>query len=118
MITSFFHPNYPRVFPEMNQNGVSLYIITTPEVIETMRTYHADIFGELLKSESFHLYVYPGEMGIQVVAFNDHRLLLRLLTNDKHVDINHMLCSNPYALQWGKELFDHYMKGSQPVNEL
>ncbi|MCQ6963530.1 helix-turn-helix transcriptional regulator [Methanolobus chelungpuianus] len=118
VITSFFHPNYPRVFPEMNREGVSLHIITTPGVIETMRTYHADVFGELLKSESFHLYTYPEEMGIQVVAYNDYYLLLRLLTNEKYVDINHMLCSNPGALQWGKELFDHYMKGSQPVTKL
>lgn len=118
VLTSFFHPNYPRVFPEMNQKGVSLYIITTPEVVDTMQTHHADVFGKLLESESFHLYVHPEEMGIQVVAFNDYRLLLRLLTNDKHVDINHMLCSNPGALEWGKELFDHYLKASKPVTEL
>lgn len=118
VITSFFHPNYPIVFPDMNQKNVSLYIVTTKDVLDTMRTYHYDVFDRLLKDKSFNLFLYPKKMDIQVVAYNDYYLLLRLLTNDGHVDINHMVCSNHGALQWGKELFEHYMKDSEQVREL
>jgi predicted transcriptional regulator len=118
VITSFFHPDYPAVFTDMVQKDVKLYIITTKNVVDTMRTYHYEVFDRLLNSKSFNLFVHSKEMGIQVVAHNDHCLLLRLLTSEGHIDINHMLCSSPESLVWGKELFQYYLKNSQPVTEL
>ena len=118
VITSFFHPDYPAVFTDMIRKNVKLYIITTKEVLETMRTYHYEVFDRLLGSKSFNLFVHSKEMGIQVVAHNDYYLLLRLLTSQKNIDINHILCSSQESLEWGKELFQHYLENSQPVTEL
>jgi predicted transcriptional regulator len=117
VITSFLHPNYPIVFPEMNREGVILYIITTKDVIDTMKTYHREVFEELLKSGSFNLFIYPKKMDLQVVAYNDYHLLLRLLTSEGNIDINHMACSNTEALEWAKELFEHYLIDAIPVTD-
>jgi predicted transcriptional regulator len=118
VLTSFFHPNYPAVFPEMNQKGVGLYIITTRNVLDTIKEYHYEVFNRLLKTGSFNLFLYPEKMDMQVVAYNDYYLLLRLLTSDGHIDVDHMLCSGPDALEWGKELFEHYLKDSIQIKEL
>ncbi|KXS43906.1 MAG: hypothetical protein AWU59_833 [Methanolobus sp. T82-4] len=118
VITSFFHPDYPRVFHEMVQGGVNLYIIVSGNVLEKMQKDHKEHFQGLIDSEHFNLYVYPEKMGLQVIAHNDHHLLMRLLTSEGEIDINHVLCSDPGALKWAKELFDHYRKDATPVNEL
>lgn len=118
VITSFFHPNYPTVFPEMARKGVKLYIIASEHVLDIMRTQHQEVFEGLIKSGSLDLFVYPEEIGFQVIAFNDYRLLLRLLTNKNEIDVNHMICSNPGALEWAQELFEHYRKDSTPVTDL
>ncbi|MDW7731205.1 MAG: transcriptional regulator FilR1 domain-containing protein [Methanolobus sp.] len=118
VITSFFHPNYPNVFPEMAQRGVKLYIIASRHVLDIMRTQHHAVFEGLIKNGSLDLFVYPDDMGFQVIAYNDYRLLLRLLTNEGEIDINHMICSNPGALEWAQELFEHYLKDSTPVTDL
>ncbi|WP_370867648.1 transcriptional regulator FilR1 domain-containing protein [Methanolobus sp.] len=33
-------------------------------------------------------------------------------------DNNRILCGTPRAIQWGKELFEHYLKDSTPVTQL
>ncbi|WP_235856241.1 helix-turn-helix transcriptional regulator [Methanolobus halotolerans] len=117
VVTSFFHPNYPYIFPEMVQEDVKLHIIVSEYVLDIMRTQYHEIFVGLIRNGSLDLYAYPEEMGFQVIAFNDYRLLLRLLTNDGEIDINHMLCSSSDALEWGRELFEHYKYVSTPITE-
>ncbi|TGC09434.1 helix-turn-helix transcriptional regulator [Methanolobus halotolerans] len=118
VITSFFHPNYPQVFTEMAQKGVKLNIIVTKHVLDIIQTGHNKIFAGLIQNHSLNLYVYPEEMGFQVIAFNDYLLLLRLLTNDGDIDIDHMVCSGTDALQWGEDIFKHYLKNSTQITEL
>jgi len=57
-------------------------------------------------------------MNFQVFAYNDYHLLLRLLTNEGNIDINHFLCSNEGALKWGNDLFKYYMKDAIPIENL
>ncbi len=118
VITSFFHPDYPRVFHEMTSEKVTIHIIVHKNVFEKMQKDHREHFQKLIDGGYFKLYVYPEKMGFQVIAHNDYLLLLRLLTKEEEVDIKHMLCSNPEALEWATELFDHYRKDAASVSKL
>ncbi|WP_167848885.1 transcriptional regulator FilR1 domain-containing protein [Methanolobus halotolerans] len=76
---------------------------------------------ELMKfidNELIHLFVYPENMGLLSFLYNDHCIMLSPLTVEGDFDNKHLECCNQDGRNWGKELFEHYLKKSTPVTEL
>ncbi|MDI3539341.1 MAG: hypothetical protein PWQ52_464, partial [Methanolobus sp.] len=64
------------------------------------------------------LYLYPKKIDVLTFAYNDHYLLINLLRSNGDTDNKHILCSNLSALEWGKELFQYYLKDSTPITKI
>jgi predicted transcriptional regulator len=97
---------------------VNIYLILSKNVLDKVRSRYAVYFEKLIKNKSFHFYVYSKELGFQSIMYNDYYLLLHLLKNNGEHDSKRILCSNPHATEWGKELFGYYLKDSKPINEM
>ncbi|TGC09524.1 helix-turn-helix transcriptional regulator [Methanolobus halotolerans] len=118
IISTFFHPMYPTLFSKLIENNVNVYAIFSQDVVNLIRSnYYAD-YLELRAQNLVHLFMYTKKMNLQAVVCNDHCLLMRLLKSNDGVDNKHVVCFNPCALEWGKEVFDCYMKNSTPITEL
>ncbi|MDK2825038.1 Predicted transcriptional regulator, contains HTH domain [Methanolobus vulcani] len=118
VITSFFHPDYPRVFDEMTKKNIRLCIIVSEDVLKRIQNQHSSHFTKLLNRDLFNLYVYQKDMQFQVLAHNNHCFLLRLLNNSGNIDIKHLLTFNPSALEWAQEIFEYYLKDAISISEL
>jgi predicted transcriptional regulator len=118
IISTFFHPMYPTLFSKLIENNVNVYAIFSQDVVNLIRSdYYAD-YLELRAHSLVHLFMYPKKVNFQDVVCTSYCLLMRLLKSNDEVDSKHVVCFNPYALEWGKELFDCYMKDSTPIMEL
>lgn len=117
-VTTFLYPNYPMLFSELIPSNVELNLIITDELLDKIRTDNDPGFRELSKTGLIKISIYPDEMGFLSFAYNDHQLLLNPIKIDGDFDKKHILTDNPGALEWGKELFNHYLKDAVPVTEI
>jgi predicted transcriptional regulator len=115
---AFIQPKCLTALSEMAQKNVDIYLILSQNALDKLRSRYAAYFEKLIKSKSFHFYVYSKELGFQAFMYNDYYLLLHLLKNNGEHDNKRILCSNPYATEWGKDLFGYYLKDSMPIAEM
>jgi predicted transcriptional regulator len=117
-VTTFCHPHFPNMFCDLIDKNVSVYIIMSKDLLDSVRCNYSTECSKLLKSKLFHLFTYPNEMGLQGFVLNDYYVLMRLFNSIGETDYKHIVCTSPSALEWGKELFEYYLKDSIPVVEL
>jgi predicted transcriptional regulator len=117
-VTTFLYPNYSMLFSELISNNVKMHLIASKDLLEKIRADEDNDFKQLIQSGSLHLFVYPDKMDFLTFAYNDSNLLLSALKDNMEFDNKHILSCNLSALEWGKELFEHYMKSSTPITEI
>jgi len=118
IIATFFHPTYPTLFSKLIENNVNVYAIFSQDVVNLIRSdYYAD-YLELRAQNLVHLFIYAKKMNVQAIVLTDFCILMRLLKNNGDVDSKHVVCFNPSAFKWGKELYEHFLKDSIPITEL
>lgn len=117
-VSTFFHPMYSKLYPELMERGVKIYLVLSQDVLDRLRDKPDPDFEKLLENDLFNLFIYPKKAGLLTFASNDHYFLMRLLKNSGETDHVHLFCSSPSALEWGKELFEYYLRDSVPVTEI
>jgi predicted transcriptional regulator len=117
-ITTFLYPNYFMLFSELISNNVNMHLIVSKDLLEKIRAGEDNDFKQLAQSGLFHLFVYPDKMDFLTFAYNDSNLLLSALKDNMEFDNKHILSCNPSTIDWGKDLFEHYLKDSTPVSEI
>jgi predicted transcriptional regulator len=117
IITTFLYPNY-QIFKEMLENDFTISYIVSQELLDKIRIDHQRDFGSLLKNENFKMYVYNSRTNFLFFAFNDVHLMMDFLKVTGEYDVDYVLCKSKNALEWGKDLFEYYLKGSTPITEI
>ncbi|WP_319507226.1 transcriptional regulator FilR1 domain-containing protein [uncultured Methanolobus sp.] len=117
-VVTFYHPLFPVFLSNMISHNVNVYLIVPQPVLDVFRTEHSTQFEKLMQSELFHFSVYPGNLGFVGLACNDYYFMIRLLKSNGEYDTKYILCNNKEAFEWGKELFEYYLKDSTRIIEI
>ncbi|WP_370573936.1 helix-turn-helix transcriptional regulator [Methanomethylovorans sp.] len=117
-IVTYYHPLFPQFLSNMISNNVNVYLIVPQPVLDGFRTEHSKQFEKLMQSELFHFYVYVGNLSFVGLACNDYYFMMRLLKSNGEYDTKYVLCDDKEALEWGKGLFEYYLKDSTPITEI
>lgn len=114
-VATYFHPDFPAFFSQLTAKNVTIHFIITEEAFNKLRTDRYEDYESLVENDLINLFVYPGEIDILAYTYNDHCILMRLLRDNGDTDPTHIICSNPDAVEWGKELFEYFLKDSIPI---
>ncbi|SFM31449.1 helix-turn-helix transcriptional regulator [Methanolobus profundi] len=117
-VTNFLYPDYRTIFNELLENNVTINYIVSQQLLDKIKTEHYEDFKFFIGSEFFNLYVYNNGFKFLFFTFDDFHIVISLLRTDGDFDGKFILCSDPDALKWGKDLFDHYLKDSTQITEL
>ncbi len=117
-VTTYFHPDFPAFFEELTGNNVNIRFVITEDAFAKLRSERSEDFEKLLGNELIDMFVYPGKLDLLTYTFNDHCILMRLLKNNGETDVTHIMCSNPSAVEWGRELFEYFLQDALPVTEM
>ena len=117
-ITSYVFPDFEKTLSDLIANNVSISIVISKELSEKLMHENLADTQALIKSSNINLYMYPDSFDFLSISINDYSMLLKLLTENGEYDNKRAICSGDPALQWGKELFEHYLKDSTPITEL
>ncbi len=120
VVTTFFFANYINLFRELIANNTETYFIISTELLEKLHNdaSSSESLKESIESDLFHLYAYDKKMNTISFAFNDYCILMRTLTIERKTDHKILVCYGSGAVEWARELFDHYMKDTRPVTGL
>lgn len=117
-LTTVFHPNFSSVYKELTDNGVVVSTIISRELFESLKKSQYTNFKKLVESDKVNLFVYQGQVKTVFFAMNDFSTIYNILTNDGEVDHYIVRCHNRKAINWSKDLFEHYLKDSTPIIEI
>jgi predicted transcriptional regulator len=118
VITRTFYPHFPKILYELIPHNIHANVIVSSELFDQLRIEHRVKLLNFVENEQIHLFVYLEKMGLLSFICNDHCIMLSPLTNRGTFDNQHIECCNQGALNWGKELFEHYLKKSKPITKL
>ncbi|WMW22966.1 winged helix-turn-helix domain-containing protein [Methanolobus mangrovi] len=116
-IFTFMHPSFPPTVYKFIDNNIDVSIIITKELLRKIKTEYYDDLKNHLMHENIKFYLYEQDIKIGSFALSDYHLILRLLSKDNEYDNKQLFFSDPKALQWGKDLFDYYLKDATLIAE-
>ena len=117
-VGNIFYPDYYPRFTEMINNKITINYIVSEGLFDKIKTEYYENVKVFLKSDYFKLYVYHKKMNFLFFTFDDYHIVINPFTKDEKFDSKYILCSTEDALEWGKDLFEHYLKDSTPITEL
>ncbi len=112
------YPNYQSRFTEMIGNNITIYYIVSEDLFNKIRTESYEHLKFFLESGYFNLYVYHKKMNFLFFTFDDYHLVMNPLKKDGNVDNKYLICNTEDALDWGKELFDYYLRDSTQITKV
>jgi predicted transcriptional regulator len=118
VVTTFFFSNYNTLFSELIESNIDIHFIIDPGLYEKLQIENDTVLREIVNNKRVNLFVYNKKMDFISFAFNDYCILLRILESRGANDHKMLVCSGQSALAWGKELFEYYLKDSEPITEL
>lgn len=118
LIFTFTHPEFPPLISEFIESGKDAWIIITRGLYQKLKEEHPERVQRFIDSGKVRYYVYPKAIELSSFTLNDSCMILRLLTDDGFYDYKQVKCCNPVSLQWGKELFEYYLKDSVLITEI
>lgn len=117
-LTTVFHPNFSSVYKGLTDNGVVVSTIISKELFENLRKNQYNDFKKLVESDKVNLFVYSKPVRTVFFAMNDFSTIYNILTKDGEVDHYIVRCHNQKAIDWSKDLFEHYLEDSAPITEI
>ncbi|WP_292463809.1 winged helix-turn-helix domain-containing protein [Methanolobus sp.] len=117
-VTNIFHPNFMDLFNLWAENEVKIEMVLTKEFFEKLRIQHFTELQQLLSNKNNHFYLYDKSFHSLYFAVNDYCILLVMLRNDGNSDGKSLISYSTTALEWGKDLFDYYLKDSVPITDI
>lgn len=117
-IFTFTHPELPPLISEFIESGKDTWIIVTKELYQKLKEEHPERVQRFIESGKVRYHVYQKDIKLSSFSLNDSCMILRLLTDDGSYDYKQIKCCNPISLQWGKDLFEYYLKDSTLITEI
>jgi len=115
-VSSSFKSDFRMLFADLAQRGIRMSFIISPELMDHLKKERFEEFKQYLGTEGTEFYLYPQKIPLITFVQNDFCLLLEMLTKEGACDNTQLVCCDPGALEWGKELFEHYRHNSTLIS--
>lgn len=118
MITNFLSSDFKPVLTELVKEDTQVSLIVSEKLYEKIVQEQYLDLADIIEIKEIQVYLYPDEIELGSFILTDKKLMLRLLTLEGDYDTERMVCSGSNALQWGKEVFDYYLKDSVSADDI
>lgn len=118
VMTRFLFPNYIELFNDLINNNVSINFIVSSNLYTKLKSLDDSELNQLIQHNNLNFYAYEKEFGFLSFGLNDYYAIMRLLRTDNEADSKFIWCNSSNALEWGRELFKHYLKDSVLITRI
>lgn len=118
IVSTNFHPRYPSLLLDLLHNNINVHIVLSEELYSLVQNKYRDEIEKLITNDRAHFYVSSKELCFQSIELNDYQFFMRPKLKKKALLYKYMVCSNQSALEWAKELVNHYLESSIQLTEI
>lgn len=112
---SYSHPEAPSLYADLAENGTKITLCTTENVIMRLLSRFPEETERLYRSENSKIFICQKPAPIPSIVVTDRFLSLKLFENDGKLRDQLLISTEERALGWGRELFLHCMRVSDPI---
>jgi predicted transcriptional regulator len=115
---SYFHPLFPSFYLEIAEKGIPISLILPEPILKRWIEDYREQTEQYLKKENAKLFVCTDCESIPAVVAADNFMAMALFPKNTVFDRKYVICFEPDALAWGKELYDYYEQRSEQINDI
>ncbi|MEA2054607.1 MAG: winged helix-turn-helix domain-containing protein [Candidatus Thermoplasmatota archaeon] len=116
-VSPILHPRFPPIIEKIVTRGVDVKLILTEEIFEIGKKKYHRLFQELINKENFQVWISEDPIKVAFTV-TDSLLSFALFNLDGTFDSsNDLVSKNKGAINWGRELFEHYRKRAHKIRE-
>lgn len=108
-ISCIFDHSYPELFLRLKLNGTAVSIIMTKNVYDMTKNDHAKEIKEFLGFDDAKLYYIEENVKMAMLAA-DNFLSMSLYRDERFDSQCNLISVEESAINWGEELFEHYLR--------
>ncbi|MCQ6962399.1 helix-turn-helix transcriptional regulator [Methanolobus chelungpuianus] len=112
---AYFHPEYPRLYSKLAGEGIKVSLILTDSVYSRMKKDYMPEMQNFAQLPDTDLSVLADACGLATLVTTDRFLFLCFFDNHGQYDHRMIMSFDSGALQWSRELFDHFRSISESV---
>jgi predicted transcriptional regulator len=114
---SYFHPQIPSFSLGLAKKNIQVQLILSKDSFERLSGDFRDVGEKILKMKNASIFMYS-EKPLKIpalIAISEYMLLLGFFNKKGRFEGQYLLCFEPRALAWGRELFEYYKERSEQV---
>jgi len=115
LLSAVYPPFLFKWASEILGSGGNLSVVFDLDIFNKIKKENLEELQKLTSNKRFRLYTHPELRDLFHFVQSDSFILLRPLTNDGTFDNIRLINSSQEAIQWGREIFEYYLKGSTLV---
>jgi len=115
---SYFHPLFPSFFLEIVEKGIPVSLVFPESILKRWVEDYREHTEQYLKKENAKLFVCKDCERIPSIVAADNFMAMALFPKSTVFDRKYVLCFEPGALAWGKELYGYYEQRSEQINNI
>ncbi|MDG6244819.1 MAG: winged helix-turn-helix domain-containing protein [Methanolobus sp.] len=116
--TAFLHPSFPSFILDLVKSDIDVSIILAKNALEKHKVAYGKELDVFLHSVKGKLYVYPEHMKLASLFIAEEFLMICLFDKSGKYDRKDLVFCSADALNWGLELFEHYLTRSYRITGL
>jgi len=114
----YFHPLFPSFYLKIAENGASVSLILPELILKRWVEDYREQTEKILKIEHTKLFVCKECEKIPAITAADNFMAISLFPKNAVFDRKYVICFEPGALAWGKELYDYYEQRSERIHDI
>ena len=114
----YFHPLFPSFYLKIAENGASVSLILPELILKRWVEDYREQTKKFLKIENTKLFVCKDCEKIPAITAADNFMAISLFPKNAVFDRKYVICFEPGALAWGKELYDYYEQRSERILDI
>ncbi len=111
----YFHPLFPSFYLKIAENGASVSLILPETILKRWVEDYKEQTEKFIKMENTKLFVCTDCERIPAITAADNFMAIALFPKNAVFDRKYVICFEPGALAWGKELYDYYEQRSERI---
>ncbi|WP_240664785.1 winged helix-turn-helix domain-containing protein [Methanosarcina sp. MSH10X1] len=111
----YFHPLFPSFYLEIAEKGIQISLILPESVLKRWVEDYREQTEQYFKRENAKLFVCKDCERTPAIVAADNFMAMALFPKSTVFDRKYVICFEPGALAWGKELYDYYEQHSEQI---
>lgn len=114
----YFHPLFPAFFLGIAEKGTFVSLVLPEPVLKRWVEDYRKQTEQFIKMENTRLFICADWERIPAITSADNFMALALFPKSAVFDRKYIIGFEPGALNWGKELYDHYEQLSERIHSI